>query len=67
MNDENHFKNAGQSLAKGAKNATQAAADGRMRDSGESAVEGVVDATKELGRSAGDAFRRVTGNPDRDK
>lgn|GEM_PF-4173469 len=67
MNDENHFKNAGQHLAKGARNATEAAAEGRLRDSGEAAAEGVADAAKELGRSAGEAFRRTTGDQDRNK
>ncbi|MHB1629174.1 MAG: hypothetical protein ACYCVB_12520 [Bacilli bacterium] len=67
MTDENHFRNAGQHLAKGARNATEAAAEGRLRDSGEAAAEGIADATKELGRSAGEAFRRTTGDQDRER
>lgn len=46
-----HLRNAGQSLQQRTRNATRSASAGRLRDATESAWEGVVEATQEVGRS----------------
>lgn len=66
MSEENHIRNAGRSLAKGAKNAAGAVAEGRLAEGAESAWEGAATAAREAGRSVGDATRRVIGADGRD-
>ena len=46
-----HLRNAGQSLQQRTRNASRSASAGRLRDASESVLEGVAEATQEVGRS----------------
>ena len=46
------LRNAGQSIAKGAANATDALSEGRILDAAESAWEGTATAAKDVAKSA---------------
>jgi len=59
MSSDNHLQNAGQSIAKGVRNATNAASEGRVLDAAESAWEGTATAAREVGKSVGKAAGQV--------
>lgn len=58
MKMTDHLRNAGQSLQQRTTSSARSASAGQLRDATESAWEGVVEATQEVGRS----IRKNAGN-----
>ena len=60
QNNQNHLRNAGRSVAKGAKKTANAVAEGRFGDAAQTAWNGTVTAAREVGLSAADMVDRAT-------
>lgn len=59
MADQNHMKNAGENVAKGVRSTLNNTAEGRFGDAAESAWEGTVDTTREIGKSVSETAGKV--------
>lgn len=66
MANENHIRHAGRSIARGARNAADAASEGRMGDAAESAWEGTATAARETGKSAAKGTQELLDGRDED-